>query len=62
MYARYFARHALGQTIVRIRVLDTRILGTRSLKPLAGNAFHRVHRHGKHLFADAADGWLRLHY
>jgi len=62
MYARYFARHALGQTIVRIRVLDTRILGTRSLKPLAGNAFHRVHRHGKHLFADAGDGWLRLHF
>ena len=62
MYARYFARHALEQRIVRIRVLDTRILGARSLKPLAGHAFHQVHRHGKHLFADAGDAWLRLHF
>ncbi|MDQ6800102.1 MAG: DNA-formamidopyrimidine glycosylase [Acidobacteriota bacterium] len=62
MYARYFARHALGQPIKRIRVLDTRILGTRSLRPLAGRAFRRVQRHGKHLFADAEGVWLRLHF
>ncbi|HYS53902.1 MAG TPA: DNA-formamidopyrimidine glycosylase family protein [Thermoanaerobaculia bacterium] len=62
MYARYFARHALEQTIAHIRVLDTRILGTRSLKPLVGRAFHGVRRHGKHLFADAGDLWLRLHF
>jgi formamidopyrimidine-DNA glycosylase len=62
MYARYFARHALGQPVTRIRVLDTRILGTRSLRPLVGHTFRRVHRHGKHLFADAEDVWLRLHF
>src|ERR1700730_9063453 len=62
MYARYFARHALEQTISRVRVLDSRILGVRSLRPLVGRVFHRVHRHGKHLFADAGDIWLRLHF
>jgi len=62
IYARYFARHALEQSILRIRVLDSRILGVRSLKPLVGRAFHRVHRHGKHLFADAGGLWLRLHF
>jgi formamidopyrimidine-DNA glycosylase len=62
MYARYFARHALGQPITRIRVLDTRILGTRSLRPLLGHSFRGVQRHGKHLFADAGDLWLRLHF
>jgi hypothetical protein len=36
MYARYLARHALDQPITRIRVLDSRILGTRSLRPLVG--------------------------
>src|SRR6266849_2814420 len=62
MFARYFARHALGQPITRIRVLDSRILGTRSLRPLIGHSFLRVQRHGKHLFADAGDLWLRLHF
>jgi formamidopyrimidine-DNA glycosylase len=62
MYARYFERHALGQPIRRIRILDSRILGTRSLRPLVGRSFRRVHRHGKHLFADAGDLWLRLHF
>jgi formamidopyrimidine-DNA glycosylase len=62
MFARYFARHALGQPITRIHVLDSRILGTRSLRPLIGHSFLRVQRHGKHLFADAGDLWLRLHF
>src|SRR5438067_961500 len=62
MYARYFARHALDQSVTRIRVLDDRILGTRSLRPLVGHAFRRVHRHGKHLFADAEGIWLRLRF
>ena len=62
MYARYFARHALGQPVKRIRVLDDRILATRSLRPLVGRTFSGVRRHGKHLFADAGDVWLRLHF
>ncbi|HEX9500640.1 MAG TPA: DNA-formamidopyrimidine glycosylase family protein, partial [Thermoanaerobaculia bacterium] len=59
---RYFARYALGQPVTRIRVLDARILGCRSLRPLVGRSFLRVHRHGKHLFADAEGVWLRLHF
>ncbi|HJT18230.1 MAG TPA: DNA-formamidopyrimidine glycosylase family protein, partial [Thermoanaerobaculia bacterium] len=31
MYKRYFERHALGQAIARVRVLDERILGTRKI-------------------------------
>jgi formamidopyrimidine-DNA glycosylase len=62
MYARYFARHALDQPIAAVRVLDSRILAVRSLKPLVGRSFRRVHRHGKHMFADAGDLWLRLHF
>ena len=62
MYARYFARHALGQAIAHVRVRDPRILGTRTLRPLVGHVFHRVRRHGKHLFVDAGDIWLRIHF
>ena len=62
IYARYFERHALQQTITRIRVIDPRILGTRSLRPLVGRKFKRVRRHGKHLFADADGLWLRIHF
>jgi len=63
MYARYFARHALEQTITGIRVIDPRILGTRTLGPLVGRSLRSVRRHGKHLFADAGDGiWLRIHF
>jgi formamidopyrimidine-DNA glycosylase len=62
MYAQYFARNALGQTITRVQVLDRRILGTRPLRPLVGRAFRGVRRHGKHLFADAGDVWLRIHF
>jgi formamidopyrimidine-DNA glycosylase len=66
MYRRYFARHALGQPIARVRVLDERILG-RTRKPafvrgLTGAAFRDVRRHGKHLFADAERIWLHLHF
>src|SRR5438105_2740791 len=53
MYARYFERHALSQTITRIRVKDPRILGVRTLRPLVGRQFRRVRRHGKNLFAQA---------
>lgn len=62
MFARYFARHALDQRIARIRVLDERILGTRDIDRLVGHSFARVRRHGKHLFADAADIWLHMHF
>jgi formamidopyrimidine-DNA glycosylase len=66
LYGRYFARHALGQRIARVRVLDERILGAvrkeAFARALRGRAFTRVRRHGKHLFADAGDTWLHLHF
>jgi formamidopyrimidine-DNA glycosylase len=62
IYARYFAQHALGQTIVAVRVLDARVVATRKLSTLRGRSFRGVIRHGKHLFADAGDLWLHLHF
>jgi formamidopyrimidine-DNA glycosylase len=65
LYARYFAEHALDQQIARVRVLDPRILGTpkaKLVRTLEGRAFTRVRRHGKHLFAEAGDAWLHLHF
>ena len=62
MYTRYFERHALRQTIARVRVFDARICGSRKLSQLAGRSFERVRRHGKHLFADAGDIWLHIHF
>jgi formamidopyrimidine-DNA glycosylase len=53
-YARTFARRALGRNIVRVRVLDERILAVRKsafVRALTGRQFTRVRRHGKHLFA-----------
>jgi formamidopyrimidine-DNA glycosylase len=63
-YARTFARHALRRTIVRVRVIDERILAVRprELGALEGRQFTHVRRHGKHLFAQAGDVWLRLHF
>jgi formamidopyrimidine-DNA glycosylase len=64
-FARYFARHALRQRIVRVRVRDERILGVRKetlSHALRGREFTRVQRHGKHLFADAGSTWLHLHF
>jgi formamidopyrimidine-DNA glycosylase len=65
-YTRYFARHALGQTIVRVDVRDERILGVirrdAFVRKLKGRAFTAVRRHGKHLFADARGVWLHLHF
>ena len=65
-YARYFARHALKKRIVRVDVLDERILGEirrdAFVRKLRGRAFTSVRRHGKHLFADAGSVWLRLHF
>jgi formamidopyrimidine-DNA glycosylase len=63
-YARTFARHALDRTIARVRVLDPRVLAVREseLRKLKGRRFTRVRRHGKHLFAQAGDLWLRLHF
>jgi formamidopyrimidine-DNA glycosylase len=64
-FARYFARHALGQRIARVRVRDERILGVRKealSRALRGRTFTRVERHGKHLFADAGSIWLHLHF
>jgi formamidopyrimidine-DNA glycosylase len=63
--ARMFADHALRQTIVRVRVLDERVLAVPKQKltgALTGRQFTRVRRHGKHLFADAGDVWLHLHF
>ena len=64
-FARYFARHALRQRIGRVRVRDERILAVRKetlSRALRGQEFTRVHRHGKHLFADAGASWLHLHF
>jgi formamidopyrimidine-DNA glycosylase len=64
-FARYFARHALRQRIVRVRVRDERILAVRKetlSRALRGQAFTRVQRHGKHLFAEAGSTWLHLHF
>jgi len=63
-YARTFVRHALHRTIARVRVLDARVLAVReaALRALKGRQFTRVRRHGKHLFAQAGDVWLRLHF
>jgi formamidopyrimidine-DNA glycosylase len=66
LYTRYFAKHALGQAIARVRVLDERILG--EIRPetfarkLRKHEFASVRRHGKHLFADAGGTWLHLHF
>lgn len=64
-YAQVFTRHAVGRTIARVRVLDDRVLAIRKstlTKALVGRRFTRVRRHGKHLFAQAGDVWLRLHF
>lgn len=65
-YARYFARHALGQRIVRVDVRDERILNEirreTFVRKLKGRAFEEVRRHGKHLFARAGGTWLHLHF
>src|SRR5688572_21928865 len=64
-YARYFALHALHRPIVRVQVLDERILGTRRnalTRALLGQSFSQVRRHGKHLFAQAGERWLHLHF
>lgn len=66
IYTRYFAAHALGQEIARVDVRDERILGgirkSRFAERLRGRTFERVHRHGKHFFADAGSEWLHLHF
>jgi formamidopyrimidine-DNA glycosylase len=66
LYGRYFATHALHKRIDRVRVLDDRILGAQRrpkfVRALTGKSFERVRRHGKHLFADAGDQWLHLHF
>ena len=66
IYSRDFARHALGQRIARAGVRDDRILGEirkeRFARELKGRTFTAVRRHGKHLFADAGDRWLHLHF
>lgn len=64
-FTRYFAAHALRRRIARVDVRDERILGTRKpafAKALKGNAFTRVHRHGKNFFAEAGKAWLHLHF
>lgn len=66
IYRRYFTKHALGQPIERVRVLDERILGTirkeKLQRRLKGTTFREARRHGKHLFADAGTTWLHLHF
>ena len=62
MYKRYVERHALGQTVTRVRVLDDRILGTREIERIVGHSFRSTRRHGKHLFADAGGVWLHIHF
>jgi formamidopyrimidine-DNA glycosylase len=66
LFSRYFAAHALGQKITRVSVRDARILGdttvARLRSGLTGRRFEGVRRHGKHLFADAGELWLHLHF
>lgn len=66
LYCRYFVAHALQQKIERVRVRDGRILGDlrkgRIASALRGRHFRSVRRHGKHLFADAGNVWLHLHF
>lgn len=66
LYTRYFAKHALGQEVARVRILDERILGDIRPEAFARKLRHRefsqVRRHGKHLFADAGAAWLHLHF
>jgi formamidopyrimidine-DNA glycosylase len=68
IFARYFARHALGQKIARVDVRDERILGEiradAFARKLKGSTFLSVRRHGKHLFAETSkkDTWLHLHF
>lgn len=65
-FTRYFAEHALQQRVATVEIRDARILG--DVRPgelqsrIEGRAFTRARRHGKHLFADFGDGWLRLHF
>lgn len=65
-YRRYFAKHALHQRIARVEVRDERILGEirkeTFAKKLRGREFKSARRHGKHLFADAGEVWLHLHF
>jgi formamidopyrimidine-DNA glycosylase len=65
-FTRYFARHALDQTIERVEVRDERILTLRRdtfVRKLKGQQFQSVRRHGKHLFAEAKPSlWLHLHF
>lgn len=66
IYKRYFARHALRQTIARVDVREERVLGDirpdKLRRALRGRSFTRVARHGKHLFADFGPQWLHLHF
>jgi formamidopyrimidine-DNA glycosylase len=64
---RTLERHALGQTIEQVSVLDERILEAVSASQLrnalAGRQLRLARRHGKHLFAlHSGDGWLHLHF
>lgn len=64
-YVQLFARHAVGQTVARVRVLDDRVVAVRKgalARALVGRRFTDVRRHGKHLFARAGEVWLRLHF
>jgi formamidopyrimidine-DNA glycosylase len=68
-YTRYFARHALDQSIARVDVRDERILGEirkdTFVRKLKGRRFTSTRRHGKHLFAEVAGNpqlWLHLHF
>jgi len=66
-YRRYFERHALEQPIAKVEVRDERILGAirkeAFVRKLRGKRFTATRRHGKHLFAQAAEGlWLHLHF
>jgi formamidopyrimidine-DNA glycosylase len=65
LYCRYFAAHALHQRVAAVRVLDERILGVRTAalkRAVVGREFTQVRRYGKHLFADAGQSWLHLHF
>jgi formamidopyrimidine-DNA glycosylase len=65
-FRRYLARHAQGQRIAAVEVLDRAMVRNRSpqefARSLTGKRFGAPHRHGKWLFEPVEEGELLLHF
>ena len=66
-FRRYFARHALHQSIASVHVNDRRSLrgSPQGLaRAVKHHSFTRTRRHGKHLLVplDRGVGWLAMHF